>query len=218
MAGELVLITGGTGHLGFRTLVLALEAGYRVRAAVRSETKARKILDTLSIKRINPGSNLTFTTVPDLTVSGAYDDAVKDVKYILHIASPLAAGKATPSDKYQEVYFTPAINDTIGMLESAKKTGANVQRIVITSSIIAQIPFGGDTESFDADSRTPSPDPSSAFSSDFEAYAGSKVAALNEAEAWMPKKEKENLKFDLIHIHPSFIFGADELVTTVQKL
>jgi hypothetical protein len=34
MANDLVFITGGTGHIGFRTLVIALQLGYSVRAAV----------------------------------------------------------------------------------------------------------------------------------------------------------------------------------------
>ena len=36
MSGEdLVLITGATGHLGFRVLLDALQHGYTIRAAVR---------------------------------------------------------------------------------------------------------------------------------------------------------------------------------------
>ena len=34
MTGQLVLITGGTDHVGFRTVVEALSHGYSVHAAV----------------------------------------------------------------------------------------------------------------------------------------------------------------------------------------
>ena len=44
MSSDLVLITGVTGHVGFRVLIFALEAGYRVRAAVRNQGKADTIL------------------------------------------------------------------------------------------------------------------------------------------------------------------------------
>ena len=89
MADNLVFITGATGHIGFRTLVLALKAGYPVRAAIRSESKKAHILSAPSIKVAKPGSKLTFVIVPDISADGAYDEAVKGSTYILHIASPL---------------------------------------------------------------------------------------------------------------------------------
>jgi uncharacterized protein YbjT (DUF2867 family) len=39
MSNDLVLITGGTGFIGFKIIVTALQAGYSVRAAVRSDAK-----------------------------------------------------------------------------------------------------------------------------------------------------------------------------------
>jgi uncharacterized protein YbjT (DUF2867 family) len=65
MAGDLILITGGSGLIGIKTIHLALQAGYSVRAAVRSQAKADAILATPTVKAINPGSRLTFVIVPD---------------------------------------------------------------------------------------------------------------------------------------------------------
>lgn len=88
MAGELVLVTGGSGHLGFRVIISALDAGYKVRAAVRSEFKADLIKAAPSVQAHL--DKLTFVIVPDILADGAYDEAVKGVSYILHSASPIA--------------------------------------------------------------------------------------------------------------------------------
>jgi uncharacterized protein YbjT (DUF2867 family) len=52
MANEqLVLVTSGSGHLGFRALAFALQSNYRVRAAVRSPEKAEQI----KAAKVGPG-------------------------------------------------------------------------------------------------------------------------------------------------------------------
>ena len=89
----LVLVTGATGHVGFAVLIATLKSGYRVRAAVRSAAKASVISSNPVVKSLNlPTSSLTFVTVPDLTLPGAYDSAAQDVDYIIHVASPIHRG------------------------------------------------------------------------------------------------------------------------------
>ncbi len=56
MSGDLVLVTGATGYLGYLTVVDLLRSGYRVRAAVRSMEKAKGILSAPSLKSISPSS------------------------------------------------------------------------------------------------------------------------------------------------------------------
>jgi uncharacterized protein YbjT (DUF2867 family) len=69
-------------------LVTALQAGYRVRASVRRSEQSEQIK---SAKSIQPYLNkLEFIVVPDITVDGAFDAALKDVIFVEHIASPLA--------------------------------------------------------------------------------------------------------------------------------
>ena len=86
----LVLITGATGHLGFRTLVLALEDGYRARIAVRRLEQADKIKQATSIQPHL--DSIEFVEVPDITAPDAYVDAIKGVDFVLHIASPIYTG------------------------------------------------------------------------------------------------------------------------------
>jgi hypothetical protein len=67
---------------------MALAAGYRVRATVRKQEQINTIKATKSIKPYV--DNLDIAVVPDILKDGAFDNAVKDAAYILHVASPLA--------------------------------------------------------------------------------------------------------------------------------
>lgn len=89
MSAGLVLITGATGLIGFRTLLDLLQDGYRVRAAVRSGAENQVILNNKALKSLDVPFDLSFVVVPDIQAKGAYDEAVKDVDYVIHIASPV---------------------------------------------------------------------------------------------------------------------------------
>lgn len=86
----LVLVTGGSGFIGIAVIQNALQAGYRVRAAVRRDSAAQAIANAPGMKSHTATDALTFVTVPDNTVEGAYLEAVKDCEYIIHLASPIA--------------------------------------------------------------------------------------------------------------------------------
>ncbi|KAF6840629.1 3-beta hydroxysteroid dehydrogenase [Colletotrichum plurivorum] len=219
MPNDLILLTGATGFVGFKTLVKALEAGYRVRCAVRSMSGIEKILATPSIQSLKPSDeHLSWAIVPDITLAGAYDDAVKGVKYIVHCASPVP--KLRPDSRHgtvEEIYINPAVLGVIGILESAAAQAADtVKRVVITSSIVAVMPrsaFRGeglDRPPFTGDSRLPTP------TAPYEdPYSSSKTAALEQSEAWV---EKHSPPFDLISIMPAWVFGRDELRTTSEGM
>lgn len=215
MAGQLVLITGATGHIGFRTLRYALEYGYNVRAVVRSDAKAEAIRSNPLLKGIS-SSQLSFITVPDFLVPGAFDEAAKGVKYIIHLASPIPfRDGADPADQ-EEHFVKPAIRGTISMLESAKNAGT-VKRVVITSSLVVNVPievqFGmtPPTETYTAEDRIPMP--SAPYANAFVAYIASKVGAILESEAWM-EANKADIGFDTIFVHPAYTIGRDDTVST----
>ena len=109
MTDALVLITGATGHLGFKVLRTALEAGYHVRAAVRSEQKAT-LLKSNHVLQTTPGfSNLSFIIVPDFLAPNAFDGAARDIKYIIHVASPIVT-KTPESSDYNAHFIQPVIS------------------------------------------------------------------------------------------------------------
>jgi nucleoside-diphosphate-sugar epimerase len=120
--------------VGFRILIEALQRGYKVRAAVRNQGGVDKIK---SHHLISPYQNqLEFIIVPNITVDGVYDEAVKGVAGILHVASAMPKPGITD---FEGQIVQPAVKGTVGMLESAIKEGM-VRRIIITASIGSIVP------------------------------------------------------------------------------
>ncbi len=214
---DIVLITGATGFVGSCTLLRLLGAGYRVRAAVRSEAKIESVLSRPQIQALNPGSRLTFTIVPDITVPGAYDHAVDGATHIIHIASPLASGgNSVPLNQHEAHFIQPAVHGTLNLLDAAN-LGGTVRRVVITSSFVALVPMDELDGTRKRDPRQPVrpndriPFAAGPYESEFAAYAASKVAALQQAEGWM---ERERPAFDVVHLHPGFVLGRNDTATT----
>jgi nucleoside-diphosphate-sugar epimerase len=228
MSGDLVLLTGSTGYLGFNILLDLLKQGYRVRAAVRSNAKAQKVVSSPSIKALNlTGDQLSFVTVPDMSIPGAYDEAVQGgVKYIIHAASPIPSfgdGEPPAQDQLKDLFVTKPVQGAVGILESAhKKANGTVKRAVLTSSTVAVVPFnvyigqGSEAETsktWTSEDRIPVAQPPYGF--EFQAYSAGKAAAINKSEEFV-KTNKPS--FDLVTITPSWIFGRDELTTDATSM
>jgi nucleoside-diphosphate-sugar epimerase len=219
---DLVLITGATGYLGYHVLLDALKAGYRARVAIRSESKKNKVLNAPSLKALNlKDGQLSWVVVPDMAAPGAYDEAVKGVKYVIHVASPIPTfgGPNPPAPENFESYFVkPAIAGDLGMMRSASKE-SSIKRVVLTSSAVAITPFeyymgkGDKDRVFTSSDRIPYAEGPWAF--EFEAYSAGKAAALNSAEKFV---REEKPSFDLIPIIPGWIFGHNELVTEAHEM
>lgn len=173
-----VQITGVTGHVGFRILVIALKAGYKVRAAVRSQTKADQVLAAAPIKELNPGYHLPFAFVSDLTAENSFSQVLHGVKHVIHVASATPSlGMEVKEKDYNAHFIKPAINGTIGMLSAAEQAGT-VKRIVITSSVVAIAPWKYFTveessETWSASSRIASSP--GHYANDWEAYAANAI-------------------------------------------
>ncbi|KAK1753680.1 reductase [Echria macrotheca] len=223
--GDLVLLTGATGFLGYNTLLDLLRSGYHVRAAVRSDAKAAKVRAAPSLKALMPSSaQLSFVLVPDMTAPGAYDEAAQGVKYIIHCANPIPSfgeGEAPSADQLEAVFVKPAAGGVTSMLNAAAKS-STVKRVVITSSTVANVPFeyyidkATDTATrvFTPDDRIPvAPAP---YGFEFEAYSAGKAAALNTIDKFVA--DHKDLGFDVVSILPSWIFGKDELVSSAAGM
>ncbi|KAK5686001.1 hypothetical protein LTS10_002114 [Elasticomyces elasticus] len=196
MAGNTVLITGGNGHVGFKVLLKLLEAGYTLRAAVRSSAKADAILAAPSLQALNPKSKLSFTIVPDLLAPGAYDEAVKDVDYIVHLASPILSGFT--EDQFETQLIQPAVKERLAFSTLPSRFPADLF-MEETGKVLNEA------------SRIS--DPTGPVANEFEAYSNSKVRALNATEGFTTKEKPH---FSVVHVHPSFVIGANELATTVD--
>ncbi|KAJ3508973.1 hypothetical protein NLJ89_g5463 [Agrocybe chaxingu] len=130
MAGELLLITGVSGHVGFRVLAEALQAGYRARAVVRRAEQATKIKATKSISPY--ADKVEFAVIPDLSVDGAFDAHTNGVSYILHVAAQQFTSVDVPIDVAE--FAKSNIKFTENILEAAAKA-PSVKRVLITSSV-----------------------------------------------------------------------------------
>lgn len=223
MSQELVLITGGSGHIGFRTLVIALERGYRVRLALRSKERFDAIQSALAkhysqLEASLVPDQLSFIIVADMTAPGAYDDAVDGVSRVIHIASSITTGGKLTEEEFHDYFIKPATRGTIGMLESASKA-SSVKRVVITSSVVAVVPFevfainGGGDQLFDSKCRVSFD--KGPYGSELQAYAASKAAAYNSTLEWLDTAKP---KFDVIHLCPTYVMGRDDLQTSAADM
>ena len=124
-----VLLTGVSGFLGGHVALQLLEAGYVVRGSVRDLAKADKVRDTLARAGADV-SRLEFVAL-DLTADKGWAEAMQDVRYLQHVASPFVT--SMPKDKMELI--GPAVEGTTRALEAA--FAARVERAVLTSSLAA---------------------------------------------------------------------------------
>ncbi|KAG2181508.1 hypothetical protein INT44_008323 [Umbelopsis vinacea] len=205
--GSRVLVTGVTGYIGTHVADQLLKAGYVVIGTSRTASKAETVKKYFDAT-YGPGKFEIFEA-GDLQQPGVFDDAVKDVDAIAHVASPVIF---TPKDPFADV-IDPAIKGTLSLLNSAHKYGKHVKHIVVTSSVASIMdpnrPAGHVyTEADWNDEAMKTIQRQTERGETFEsrlAYRASK----NEAERaiWKFREEKQP-SFTLATILPSFVFGA----------
>ncbi|KAL6830914.1 hypothetical protein J3E69DRAFT_328112 [Trichoderma sp. SZMC 28015] len=211
MAGDLVLLTGATGMIGFKTLVEVVKAGYKARVAVRNQAGYDRIT---GLKPLAPYvSQLESIIVPEITIPGAYDEAVKGVKYVVHIASPLAL-PVEGEEAYQTQIIQPAIQGTVGILESANKV-SGIEKIVITASVLSVASIVAMATGTKVNEETRATSTEGPFASSLFAYEASKALAFQATEKFIAEKKPA---FDVINILPVFVVGRDDTVTDVSNI
>uniref|UniRef100_A0A8H7XUH4 NAD-dependent epimerase/dehydratase domain-containing protein n=1 Tax=Psilocybe cubensis TaxID=181762 RepID=A0A8H7XUH4_PSICU len=204
--GPLVLVTGANGYIGTWLIQGLLEKGYTVRGTVRSEEKGKPLTEYFDSTPY--GSNLELP--------GAFDEAVKGVDAIEHVASPTVFLRR-PDDP-PDALIVPAVEGTLGILRSAQKFGSKVKRIVLTSSIVALLPI---FTAADAESGVTVPLDESGWADAYvddvrkrgnaagllAKYCASK--ALAEKAAWeFYEKCKSEVPWDLVALNPATVLGS----------
>ncbi|OPB44796.1 hypothetical protein A0O28_0089340 [Trichoderma guizhouense] len=209
MSESLVFITGATGYIGTHLVGDVLKAGHRVRVAVRSQEKSQLI------KELYPSAadKIEYAVVPDMSQPGAYQDALKGVSYVFHLAGAMV-------DKGVELerdFVDPAVNGTLSILESAKKE-PSIRKVAIVSSFLSLMPMDGvmrnpfhikanTGEKFAVDYKMAFPE---GLPGQLLKYQTGKIVAHQAYRDWI---KKENPKFTVVSVHPSQVFGS----SLVQK-
>lgn len=129
--GSWVLVTGATGFVASHTIKLFLERGFKVRGTVRDVEGAAWLTQEV-FKSFADHGDLEIVHVPDLGAKNAFDEAIKGVSAIAHVASILSF-----SNDPTEV-ITPVVNCVHSILEAALNE-SSVKSIVYTSSIAAAV-------------------------------------------------------------------------------
>ena len=188
-----VLVTGGTGFLGKRSVFELLERGYDVRTTVRDLAREAGVRTDLESAGVNAGDRLEFA-VADLTSDRGWAEAADGCRYVLHVASPFPPEQPKDPDEL----IVPAREGALRALSAGLDAGA--ERIVLTSSVAAIHADREDSEAqpLNEDDWTDGDDPSKI------PYTRSKTLA--ERAAWALAEER-GARDRLATVNPGAIIG-----------
>ncbi|HQZ11726.1 MAG TPA: NAD-dependent epimerase/dehydratase family protein [Devosia sp.] len=186
-----VLLTGISGFIGSHVALALLYAGYHVRGSLRDMSRAGEVAQMLE----RAGADLSrLEFVPlDLMEDAGWREAMRGVRYVQHIASPLTVRMPVDRDEL----IRPAVEGTRRCLAAA--LSADVERIVVTSSAAA-ISYGHPPEK----TAFSEADWSNLDAEGISAYTESKTRA--ELEAWS-LAEAAGRTGDLAVINPVVVLG-----------
>ena len=187
-----ILVTGASGFVALHTIIQLLQQGYTVRATPRSLSREAEVRETIS-KHVQANDRLEILPA-DLEQESGWNEAMQNVEYVLHIASPFPLFEP----KHEDELIIPAVQGTVRVLRAAHKVG--VKRVVqVSSNAAISAGHSGENKIF-----------TEADWSDVEKNIGaySKSKTLAERAAWDFINGAENLnKMELAAINPPLILG-----------
>lgn len=186
-----ILVTGASGFVAIHTIVQLLEQGYQVRGTIRSLSKESEVRATIA-KYVQAIDRLEFLPA-DLEQDAGWDEAMKGIEYVLHVASPFPLFEP----EHEDELIIPAVEGTLRVLRAAHK--AKVKRVVqVSSNAAISSGHNGENKTFTEEDWT--------YLDKVGAYPKSKTLA--ELAAWDFIKSEENKnKMELVTINPPLILG-----------
>jgi nucleoside-diphosphate-sugar epimerase len=130
MPGNRVLVTGGSGFIAGHCILQLLSSDHQVRTTIRSLSREASVRSVLGAAGMVNDYNLDFVSA-DLTRDAGWAEAMADVDYVLHVASPVQPGHVDDEDEL----IIPAREGTLRVLRAAHHAG--VKRVVLTSAFHA---------------------------------------------------------------------------------
>jgi nucleoside-diphosphate-sugar epimerase len=191
-----VMVTGGSGYMASWIIKMLLEEGINVNATVRDPSNSKKVDHLKALAEVSDGQLKLFKS--DLLDTGSFDEPMRDCELVIHTASPFFI---TGINNPEEELIRPAKEGTRNVLESAKRN-PTVKRVVLTSSVVAIYGDNADIALTPAGIFTEK-EWNITSSAEHQPYPYSKTIA--EKEAWAIAKEQD--QWDLLTIHPGWIFG-----------
>ena len=187
-----ILVTGASGFVALHTIIQLLQQGYTVRATLRSLSREAEVRETIS-KHVQANDRLEILPA-DLEQESGWNEAMQNVEYVLHIASPFPLFEP----KHEDELIVPAVQGTQRVLRAAHQAG--IKRVVqVSSNAAISAGHSGENKTF-----------TEADWSDVEKNIGaySKSKTLAERAAWDFINGAENLnKMELAVINPPLILG-----------
>ena len=195
-----VVVTGASGYIALHVCEQAAKAGHRVRGTVRSKSNAAKCDPLLAAV---PGIELVEA---DLLSDEGWAAALKDCKYVFHVASPFPI----QAPNHEDDLLRPAIDGTLRVLRAAAAE-QSVKRVILTSSVAATSAGHDKTDKLEAteharhDKVWTEDDWSRAEGC--EAYAKSKTLAEQAAWKFIKEEQPAGRNLELVVINPAFVIG-----------
>ena len=122
-----VLVTGAAGYVGSHVVVQFLQRGYRVRGTARDIHKSAWLLDHALMRDYAKSGAFELVEVPDMTSPHAFDEALKDISVVMHIAT------INTLDPDPSQVVVPSVAAILSLLQAAARE-PTVQRFVFTAS------------------------------------------------------------------------------------
>ena len=191
-----VLVTGANGYVASWLVKRLLERGFDVHGTVRDPRDPARTSHLRAIERDCPGTLSLFRA--DLLDPDGFDQAMAQCPLVFHTASPLVVRDV---DDPARALVEPATRGTRTVLEAANRT-PSVQRVVLTSSIVAIYGDAVDLEGIDED-RFDESHWNSTSSESHQPYSYSKTLA--ERLAW--KMAESQSRWDLVVVNPGLVLG-----------
>ncbi|KJZ72452.1 hypothetical protein HIM_08121 [Hirsutella minnesotensis 3608] len=199
---SVVLVTGATGYIGSWIAHEFVKQGYRVRAAARNQEKATLLKSVLEKQY---GSNrVEIALISDMTDPHAYDEAIKGVSAVVHVASDVSFSTDA------ETVIGNVVASTQNVLRLAAKE-PTIKRFVLTSSSVSvslpvfdqDITYGPNVWNDKVVEKVRNA-ASSESNTPFDVYAASKT--VGERSLW-EFVEKEKPSFVVNTVLPDFTIG-----------
>ncbi|RYP53704.1 hypothetical protein DL769_010470 [Monosporascus sp. CRB-8-3] len=202
--GSWILVTGASGFLASHVCLQFLKRGFKVRGTVRDPTQSSWLLEGRFKSYADIGA-IELVSVPHLGADGAYDEAIKGVAAIIHIAY-VTNIVPDPND-----VITPMVAGVRSIMNAAIRE-PSVKEVVFTSSALTASPLvrGIDNGIIGRDSWNDAvleaawAPPPYGMSHAMANYPASKVAA--EKEVWK-FVERNDLHFNVNVVSPAGMTG-----------